>query len=99
MDMDTFTNPEKAYKQGSRAAWFRILLLCYQELGYVDDPERKDEKWIVEREATIATLRNICHEFGDNDWDEDLHLADVIEKHLFWHLDQKEVADSRKDKP
>lgn len=31
-------------------------------------------------------LRIVCAEFGDNDWSDDLSLADVIEKHLARHL-------------
>lgn len=31
-------------------------------------------------------LRQVCDEFGDNDWPDNLHLADVIEKHLWDEL-------------
>ena len=27
-------------------------------------------------------MRDLCGEFGDNDWDENLSLADVVGKHL-----------------
>lgn len=33
-----------------------------------------------------AKLRMLCAEFGDNDWDSGLHLADIIEKLLADHL-------------
>jgi hypothetical protein len=39
-----------------------------------------------QRLDAIAQLRSICADFGDNDWDDDLHLGDVIEKHLGKHL-------------
>lgn len=42
--------------------------------------------WILEREATVAQLRQVCDDFGDNEWPDGLHLADVIEKHLARHL-------------
>lgn len=42
-----------------------------------------------EREQTISALRNICSTYGDNDWDDDLHLADVIAKHLHRNLNDK----------
>src|SRR5437870_3081598 len=31
---------------------------------------------------TLAMLRIVCGELGDNDWPDDLHFADVLEKHL-----------------
>lgn len=40
-----------------------------------------------ERDETIAMLRHVCEEHGDNDWPDNLHLADVIEKHLWRNLD------------
>jgi hypothetical protein len=39
---------------------------------------RKDEQI----RATRAMLRIECAEYDDNDWPDDLHLADVVEKHL-----------------
>ncbi len=39
-----------------------------------------------ERASTIQLLRGACRQFGDNDWDDDLHLVDIIEKHLLKHL-------------
>jgi hypothetical protein len=35
-----------------------------------------------EREVAVAMLRIECAEYDDNDWPDNLHLADVIEKHL-----------------
>lgn len=40
----------------------------------------------TERQETIKSLRGLCKDFGDNDWPDDLHLADVIEKHLGKYL-------------
>lgn len=34
----------------------------------------------------ISTLRQVCDEFGDNDWDETLNLSDIVEKHLWRNL-------------
>lgn len=31
-------------------------------------------------------MREVCAEFGDNDWPDDLYLLDVLEKHLAKHL-------------
>jgi len=35
-----------------------------------------------ERAETLMLLRELCGDFGDNDWPDNLHLVDIIEKHL-----------------
>ena len=57
------------------------------------------DKRLKEREVAVAALRELCGEYGDNDWADDLHLADVIEKHLRRHLDAKQAAPQWADKP
>ena len=57
--------------------------------GNLGARERYNEKllfWLQEREIAIIVLRRLCAEHGDNDWPDELHLADVIEKHLANHL-------------
>lgn len=78
---------ENSYEQGSRMAYTLVLQRCLQGLGY-DDEKAAESRWIVEREAAISALRDICSQYGDNDWDETLHLADIIEKHLHRNLGQ-----------
>jgi hypothetical protein len=51
-----------------------------------DNDIMTDSAWEKERSDVIKTLRSVCKSFGDNDWLDDLHLADVIEKHLARHL-------------
>ena len=63
-----------------------MLQTCLQELG-IDDPETGKVRWVLEREATVAALRGVCENHGDNEWDEKLHLADVITKHLENYLE------------
>jgi hypothetical protein len=46
--------------------------------------------WLKERENCIKILRELCQEFGDNTWTDDMNLADVLEKHLAKHM-RKEV--------
>jgi hypothetical protein len=72
---------EAIWTQGFRAAWTGMLERCVRELGYQSN-EASKVAWISERERTIATLRMVCEQHGDNDWPDDLNLADVIEKHL-----------------
>lgn len=74
---------EKAYVMGSNAAYSTMLALC---LKYLGKEEYDKNKWVVERAEIVHMLRMICDEYGDNDWPDDLHLADVIEKHLWNHL-------------
>lgn len=77
---------ELAYEQGSNAAWRIILAQALTHLGR-DSPEWNEKRWLLEREAAIAALRKLCRERGDNDWSDDLHLADIIEEHLASHFD------------
>jgi hypothetical protein len=76
---------EQAWIRGHRAALTSILSDCLTGLGY-QDTEATRAKWIIEREQTIAKLREVCGDHGDNEWSEELHLADVIDKHLARHL-------------
>lgn len=76
---------ELNYERGSRAAWLSMLGECLRQLGY-EDIEAQKAAWVKEREATIAALRYACGKHGDNDWPNDMHLADVIGKHLVRHI-------------
>lgn len=78
---------ERDYVRGSRAAIVGMLRHCLRELGY-DDSDGARVRWVIEREETVAALRRVCATHGDNDWPPDLHLADVIEKHLRRHLER-----------
>lgn len=81
---------ESIYEQGSRAAWTFMLGECLRHLGYKSvyrSGEGADVAWIAEREAAIAMLRQVCAAHGDNDWPNDLHLGDIIEKHLWRNLE------------
>lgn len=72
---------EQSYTRGSRMALILMLQHVLKHLGY-DDPEAAHVKWIAERELTVGVLRRVCGDHGDNDWPDDLCLADVVEKHL-----------------
>jgi predicted secreted protein len=77
---------EQSYVSGARAAWTQVLRQAMQEL---DAGEKTIAALVLEREAAVAALRALCAKHGDNEWDESLHLADIIEKHLGRHLDQR----------
>lgn len=81
---------ERAWMLGERAGWVQILRQAIKHLGYSDDIDDglcDKHRYILEREAAIAQLRMLCEEFGDNDWEPSLHIADIIEKHLGRHLE------------
>jgi len=76
------------YLRGQRDVWVAMLCLVLSNLG-ADSEEAKAHKWRIEREEAVAMLRRVCEHQGDNDWPDDLHLADVIDKHLWRHLGDK----------
>lgn len=78
------TNAEEVsgYEVGRRSALVGILNHVSRELGYSGTPGSMTDSWISEREQAIAILHSFCEDYGDNDWDEHLHLADIIDKHL-----------------
>jgi len=83
---------EQDYIRGSRSAYRFMMLHCMRELDVETDAEKLEQKvaqLAAEREEAIGVLRDICRDCGDNDWSDDLHLADIIEKHLGRHLDRQ----------
>ena len=82
------SDEDRQWTAGYRAAWTRILQEAVRALGY-NSPEGSQAGWIAEREGAIAALRSVCGDHDDNEWSEDLHLADVIEKHLARHLEEE----------
>ena len=71
-----------------KLVFMKIFRTCLDELELDNqsDFEVLHLRWIEEREETIIKLREICQDFGDNDWPDDLYLPDIIEKHLYNHL-------------
>lgn len=71
---------------GKRAAYWNIINMCLQELGIlgmlVTDIQLREVYWLQERDETFAKLRELCAEYGDNDWDYTSYIPDVLEKHL-----------------
>ncbi len=80
---------EAAFERGERAAWASVLIEACKALGYKTD-EGALAAALAERERAVVALRKVCAIHGDNDWPGNLHLADVIEKHLGRHLDDGE---------
>lgn len=76
---------KRTYVEGKRSVYRKMLNEALGGLG-LNSPEWESRNWLLEREEAIAALRRVCGEVGDNDWDQDLHLADIIEKHLGKHV-------------
>lgn len=72
-----------AFENGRKSA---IAGLLQHILPDLDDPKKKIAQMTKERAEVINCLRNICIEYGDNDWPDTLHIRDIIEKHLIHYL-------------
>ena len=77
---------EQGYIEGTKAIYRHLLREAIHNLG-ANSPEFTAQSWQIERADAIAMLRQVCGEYGDNGWSDDLYLADIIEKHLWRHLE------------
>jgi hypothetical protein len=75
---------EAAYILGQKAIYREMLGTALRHLG---GEHLSREDLIKECTDTIAVLRGLCADHGDNDWDDDLYLADIVSKHLGDYLD------------
>lgn len=84
---------EGNYIRGNRAAYWRILLHVLGELREreTDTDVEKLQRELGHAEAHLEAvrmkLRDACDHYGDNDWPDELHLADALEKHLMRHIE------------
>lgn len=75
---------EQSYEIGRNRAYITVMMDCARELGFdgIEALNVARVAWIEERQAAVTALRSLCETFGDNDWPDNLHLSDIIEKHL-----------------
>lgn len=73
---------ERGYMQGHRRACLAQLAAAIGGLLGHGAPVPDGAQLLLERGETIATLRRLCEDTGDNDWSDSLSLSDIIEKHL-----------------
>lgn len=78
---------QRGYAAGERRVYLNMLSEALKGLGR-DSPEWNASRWAKEREEAIAKLRSVCGEFGDNDWQDNLNLSDIIEKHLERYIEE-----------
>ena len=76
--------------QGEIYAYQNIIRKCQSELRGCGAEMRTKDEFAEERIEVTQVLRRLCDEFGDNDWDDNLHLADVIDKHLGRYLGDRQ---------
>ena len=77
---------EEDYIRGSKTAYRNMMIACMKELS--DDENINEARLLAERDEAISRLREVCAKHGDNEWDDNLHLADIIEKHLWRYLNR-----------
>lgn len=75
----------QAYLDGEHMAWSMIAEQCIQHLNS-ETAIKAVVSYLIERNEAVVKLRDLCRDFGDNSWDDSLHLADIIEKNLARHL-------------
>src|SRR6478609_4865237 len=80
------------YMRGYRAAFATMATRCAGELGG-GDPAARLAFLEAERVRTVAALRRVCTEHGDNGWPDTLHLPDVVEKFLGRYLDSDDAPE------
>lgn len=78
---------EQIYKRGEQVVARDILTTA---LTYLPKTDGDEVRWRIERADIVAQLRDVCDRFGDNDWPDNLHLGDVIQKHLVNYLEEGE---------
>lgn len=73
---------ERAFINGNAVAWEHIQQEATRRLGEKLSPEQRERAYLlVERSEVQRGLRKIARRLGANDdWPEDLHLVDVLER-------------------
>lgn len=75
---------EAAYIQGQQAVWRSLI---QQGLSKLEGNEYTRSELLLERAEAINALKTLCEEFNlPIAWDDSLHLADIIEKHIYRSL-------------
>ncbi len=81
--------PDRSYSAGYMAG--RDAVTINLIIAIVHDLQRDGMtqlRWAKEYLELRALLREVCNEFGDNDWSNTQSLVDVIRNHLVPHLEK-----------
>lgn len=85
---------ERLYIQGEAQALKQMIIQCQAKLAGLGVELKTDESFSQERVETVAVLRSLCDDYGDNNWTEDLHIADIVRKHLCVDMDNREAEET-----
>lgn len=73
---------EEAWSFGSKAAYREMLSHCLRQIGHKEaGPEIELGRVVAQLEEIRVVLRRVCKDNGIP-FDEELHLADVIDKYV-----------------
>ncbi len=86
---------DKIYMEGEGQALKEMIIYCQNKLRAFGIELKTKKEFDQERIETIALLRMHCDEYGDNDWDDDLHLSDVIDKHLIRYFEEEKIKNKK----
>jgi hypothetical protein len=78
---------EKYFILGKIRTFQTIIIDCQNALTGLGVKLKSKNEFDQERIDVIKTLRSACGEIGDNDWSDDLHISDIINKHLVCYVD------------
>jgi hypothetical protein len=78
---------EKAFVRGMAAAAASMIQHAARDLG--PGPERDAATALVELHATRVALRGLFERLAIPEWNDELRLADIIEKRLERYIDRK----------
>lgn len=77
---------ERDWMRGNKYAWMAIVSQALREIGQRNDTMKK-AALILERQQTVNALRDLSAVLGCDDWPDDLHLADVVNKYIIPAVD------------
>lgn len=80
---------EEGYLEGKRRVGIEILTMAMRNLeGKIPDVARL----ILERQQALATLHRICQDLKiPNNWPENLHFSDILDKYIAPHVNKREI--------
>ena len=86
---------DRIYSQGCAAVYRELLGVALRGLGRPSTgPDATPDELRArigvlesERSSAIELLRELCEAHGDNDWTDELHLRNILDKHLGRYLD------------
>lgn len=84
------TPEDKAEIKGKIKAFKIMIFDCQRALSGLGAKLKTRHEFDSERSEVIDRLRDHCANHGDNDWADDLHIADIIDKHLMNYIEARD---------